>query len=101
VACYFYIKSTTKYHGYLQIIEHKIKHTTLPLSSTWRTSLCDVRNKRGADNGSDHHLVIAKIKLKVVATFKPLLTRSRKFNINTLKDKDSKQELPNISLKIK
>jgi hypothetical protein len=41
----------------------------------------------GAYTGSDHHLMVAKIKLKLAAAFKPLLTESRKFNIIKLKIK--------------
>ncbi|KAL4703304.1 hypothetical protein ACJJTC_006667 [Scirpophaga incertulas] len=37
----------------------------LAISSTWRTSLLDVCNRRGADIDSDHHLVVAEVRLKV------------------------------------
>jgi hypothetical protein len=56
------------------------------------SSKCDVRSKKGADTESDHHLMVAKINLKLAAAFKQLLNISRKFNINKLKDKYSKQE---------
>jgi hypothetical protein len=36
--------------------------------------------------------MVEKTRLKLAAAFKPLLTRFRKFNINKLKDKDSKKE---------
>jgi hypothetical protein len=36
--------------------------------------------------------MVAKVKLKLAVAFKPLLTRTIKFNVNKLKDKDSKQE---------
>jgi hypothetical protein len=48
--------------------------------------------------GSDHHLMVAKIKLKLAAAFKLLLTRSRTFDRNKLKDKDSNRSLSNNSL---
>ena len=37
----------------------------LMISGTWKRSLLDVRVKRGADVGSDHHLVTAFIKLRL------------------------------------
>jgi len=37
----------------------------MALSKWWRSSLQDVRVKRGADAGSDHHLMLAKIRLKI------------------------------------
>jgi hypothetical protein len=84
-----------KHHKVSQVspdhrIQNQIDHFVI--SSKWKRSLCDVRNKRGADIGSDHHLMVVKIKMKLAAAFKPLLTRSRKCNTNTLKDKDSIQE---------
>lgn len=54
--------------------ENQIDH--IAISNTWRGSLLDVRNKRGADVASDHHLVIAKIRLKVAA-----ITRDKNCNI--------------------
>ena len=35
------------------------------ISNRWKTSLLDVRVYRGADVGSDHHLIIAKVRLKL------------------------------------
>ena len=37
----------------------------LMINGTWRRSLCDVRVRRGADVGSDHHLVVADLKIKL------------------------------------
>jgi hypothetical protein len=34
-----------------------------------------VRNKRGADIGSDHHLMVADFRLKILATRKKFETR--------------------------
>jgi len=45
--------------------ENQIDH--IATGRQWRQSLLDVRNKRGADIGSDHHLVVAKFKLKIQA----------------------------------
>ncbi|XP_055623636.1 uncharacterized protein LOC129767047 [Toxorhynchites rutilus septentrionalis] len=43
--------------------ENQIDHICIPRK--WRRSLLDVRNKRSADIASDHHLVIAEIRLRV------------------------------------
>jgi len=43
--------------------KNQIDH--IVLNGTWRRSLLDVKVKRGADVGSDHHLVTANIKLKL------------------------------------
>ncbi|VDI32762.1 Hypothetical predicted protein [Mytilus galloprovincialis] len=57
-------------------------------SQRWRSSLQDVRAKRGTDAASDHNLVIGSIKMKLLAQKKSVVKR-RKFNIGKLK-------LPNI-----
>ena len=57
----------------------------LLISGKWRRSLQDVRFRRGADVGSNHHLVVAHIKLKLNRTVTP--TRLLKwFNVSKLKD---------------
>ena len=43
--------------------ENQIDH--ICISHKWRRSLLDVRNKRSADIASDHHLVIAEVRLRV------------------------------------
>ena len=45
-----------------QKTENQIDHVAI--SKKFRRSLTDVRSKRGADVGSDHHLVVAEFKLK-------------------------------------
>jgi len=45
--------------------QNQIDH--LMVNSMWRRSLLDVRVKRGADASSDHHLVTAKVRLKLRA----------------------------------
>ncbi|XP_055643754.1 uncharacterized protein LOC129779967 [Toxorhynchites rutilus septentrionalis] len=42
--------------------ENQIDH----ISRKWRRNLLDIRNKRSADIASDHHLVIADLRLRVV-----------------------------------
>lgn len=43
--------------------ENQIDH--LCISKKFRRSLQDVRVRRGADVASDHHLVVARLKLKL------------------------------------
>ncbi|XP_073817488.1 uncharacterized protein [Musca autumnalis] len=62
--------------------ENQIDH--ILISRKWRGSLLDVRTKRGADVGSDHHLLIATVRLKI-ASIKNDDKHSRKFDIERLK----------------
>jgi hypothetical protein len=50
----------------------------------WRRSLQDVRNKRSADIGSDHHLVVAKFKMKTQA-YKRTGQLRKRYDISKLK----------------
>ena len=45
------------------ITENQIDH--ICVSRKFRRSLLDVRVKRGADAGSDHHLLIAEVRIKL------------------------------------
>ena len=54
-------------------------------SKRWRSSLQDVRAMRGADGGSDHHLLMAKVKLRIVKVRKGDSGRVR-FEVTKLKD---------------
>ena len=65
------------------VTENQIDH--IAISQRWRSSLQDVRNKRGADIASDHHLIIAKIQLKLLSTEKAK-SRRKKFNVDLFKD---------------
>jgi hypothetical protein len=56
----------------------------LMINGMWRRSLQDVKVKRGADVGSDHHLVVATIKLKLRKTGTKT-KHSQRFNIDKLK----------------
>ncbi|XP_047103575.1 uncharacterized protein LOC124722461 [Schistocerca piceifrons] len=44
-----------------------------------------VRNKRGADAGSDHHLIVANFRLKVVATNRKFEQRNKKYDVGKLR----------------
>ena len=60
------------------------------INGKWRRSLQDVRVRRGADVGSDHHLVTANVKLKLMKQATP--HRVKKFDTGKLKDPRKKQE---------
>ena len=75
--------------------ENQIDH--ICISKTFRTSLQDVRSYRGADVGSDHHLVIGKVQLKLKRQRRFTGQRAR-YNVSLLKDKDCKEQF-NITLK--
>nr|KAG5695243.1 hypothetical protein BaRGS_008071 [Batillaria attramentaria] len=63
---------------------NQIDHITI--GRKWRRSLLDVRAKRGADAASDHHLVIAAIKIKLKAYRDQADRPSRKYNVHSLKE---------------
>ena len=67
-------------------IHNQIDHVLI--NGKWRKSLLDVRAFRGADLGSDHELVIAKIQLKLAAQGKK--TKNRKLM-------DAKLLLPHLA----
>ena len=57
----------------------------LLISGKWRRSLQDVRFRRGADVGRDHHLVVAHIRLKLKRTVTPIRLL-KWFDVSKLKD---------------
>jgi hypothetical protein len=64
-------------------MQNQIDHITI--SNVWKRSIPHVRNKRGADVGSDHHLVMAKIKLKLASNrYKKMDTKSKRINVQKL-----------------
>jgi hypothetical protein len=65
--------------------ENQIDH--IVISRKLRTALTNVGNRRGADVGSDHHLVVADFQLKIMAARKRFETRGRRFNIQKLQEK--------------
>ena len=69
--------------------ENQIDHITI--SHNWRSTLQDVRAKRGADVGSDHHLVIGKLKIKLARKDWAKNKRSR-FDLNRLHNPQTKLE---------
>ena len=61
------------------------------VNKKWQRSPLDVKVHRGADIGSDHHLLIAKIRLKLRAT-PTIKQRHRGFDVNRLRAPEVKQE---------
>ena len=57
------------------ITENQIDH--IAISKIFRRSLLDVRNKGGADIGSDHHLMIANFRFKILASRKKLKNKKK------------------------
>ncbi len=64
--------------------ENQIDH--LCISKKFRRSLHDVRVKRGADAATDHHLLDAKLKMKLKNNFTDRQAKRQKFNVGFLKD---------------
>ncbi len=70
--------------------ENQIDHFCI--ASKFRRSLQDVRVMRGADVASDHHLVLAKVSLKL-KKFKQVCPGARKkFQVSLLQDQSKKDE---------
>ena len=63
--------------------EYQIDH--MAFSKRWRSSLQDVRVMRGADAGSDHHLLMTKVRLKIANVKKGKNDRAR-FEVSMLRD---------------
>ena len=73
------------------VTENQIDHVCI--SRKFRRSLLDVRVRRGADVASDHHLVVARLKLKLKKNQmldRPV--RRAKYNISLLKDPNTREK---------
>ena len=64
------------------ITENQIDHFCI--SRRFRRSLEDARAVRGADVGSDHHLLLAKFKLRLKSWRNSTVNRRKKFQVNVL-----------------
>ena len=73
-----------------QKTKNQIDH--MAISQRWRRTLMDVRTYRGADIGSDHFLVIGKLRVKIKAVKKTLDQRNPKFDLGKLKIAGKKEE---------
>ena len=66
------------------ITENQIDHVCI--TKKFRRSLKDVRAKRGADVASDHHLVVAKLELKLRRNETSQQRRRARYNVAFLRD---------------
>ena len=64
--------------------QNQINH--IMINSKWRRSLLDVSVRKGADVGSDHHLLQATVKLKLRRTGSCKQTVQERFNVHLLKN---------------
>jgi len=64
------------------ITENQIGH--IAVSKMFRRFLLDVRNKTGADIGSERRIVIADFRFKISAARKKIETRKKKYNVQKL-----------------
>ena len=60
------------------------------LNGWWRRSLLDCRTYRGADIGSDHEIVVAKLRLKLSSANRPKATR--RLDVEKLRDESYLKE---------
>ena len=67
-----------------QVTDNQIDH--IGINKLSRRSLHDVRVKRGADVASDHHLVTARLKLKLRRNVVEHERRKAIYNVDFLKD---------------
>ena len=76
-------------NNFVILFAHKEVHKFTWISPNqrdkWRRSLQDVRFRRGGDVGSNHHLVVAHIKLKLKRTVTPIRLL-KWFDVSKLKD---------------
>jgi hypothetical protein len=70
--------------------ENQIDH--IAINRKFRRSLTNVRNRRGADIGSDHCLVVADFQFKIMAVRKRFEIRGRRFSIQKLREKIKQEE---------
>lgn len=59
------------------------------INGTWRRALQDVKVRRGADVGSDHHLVTATLKVKLSKS-RPKKLKQQQFDMERLRDPKAK-----------
>lgn len=74
--------------------QNQIDH--ICISKKWRSSLLDVRNCRGADVHSDHHLLSGYIRLKLLSNKQRHQTTNKKLNIAKLRDPISVQNFKQV-----
>ena len=77
-------------------VKNQIDH--IAISRRWRKTLRDVRAHRGAEIGSDHELIIAKLQVRIASVRKQGNTKSPRFDTAKLQSPQAKQEF-SINLK--
>ncbi|VDP48168.1 unnamed protein product [Schistosoma margrebowiei] len=70
--------------------ENQIDH--IYINKIFRRTMDDVRTSRGADVASDHHLVVANLKLKLKNNWTTGQTALQRFNTAFLRDTDKRNE---------
>jgi len=65
----------------------------IAISRRWRGQLLDVRVQRGADAGSDHEMVLAKIKARIMRRKHDEPQRKRRFDTNKLSSAGERRDL--------
>ncbi|VDP55486.1 unnamed protein product [Schistosoma margrebowiei] len=70
--------------------ENQIDH--ICINKKFRRTMEDVRTRRGADIASDHHLVVANLKLKLKKNWTSEQTALQRFNTAVLRDTDKLNE---------
>jgi hypothetical protein len=55
------------------------------ISRNWRKALLDVRNKKGADIGSDHHMIMGILRIRSQKVIRRTINRWR-YNLKRLED---------------
>ena len=79
-----------------QKTKNQIDH--IAVSRLWRKSVNDIRNKRGADVGTDHHLLIGQFQIKLMSFGKRKYLSRKIYDLNAFKDENRKKEF-SIELK--
>jgi hypothetical protein len=72
-----------------QETKNQIDH--IAISRRWRRTLEDTKAKNGADVGSDHALLVGKLRVKIAAQ-KQRSQRNRRFNVEKLKQNETREE---------
>lgn len=70
-----------------RVTENQIDHVCI--CQRFRRSLQDASVKRGADAASDHHMVLATLKLRLKCCKPPSTTTRTRYNVDLLRDKET------------
>lgn len=68
--------------------QNQIDH--ICISAKWSNTLCDVRNKRGADIGSDHHMLMGSLRIKFTKALDTQRCPRVKYKIAKLKSAEQR-----------